>query len=67
MSGRRETVRPPRLPAPTFYTVEEAAHELGCARSTVYRFMDAGIIRSVKVGGLRRIPVDALAELARAR
>ena len=39
---------------------EEAAHALGIGRSKVYELLRAGAIASVRIGTLRRIPVDAL-------
>lgn len=37
-------------------TPEEAADQLGCGRSHIYRLIAAGEVRSVKVGRLRRVP-----------
>lgn len=42
--------------------VEEAARRLGIGRSSMYRLITAGEIESVRVGGLRRIPVPCLDE-----
>ena len=39
---------------------EEAAEALSISRTTLYGLLASGAIRSVKVGGLRRIPVEAL-------
>jgi excisionase family DNA binding protein len=44
------------------YTPLEAASALGVSRSTLYLLLSSGQINSVKVGALRRIPVDALAD-----
>ena len=41
---------------------EDAARVLGIGRTKVYELMRSGALRSVRVGGLRRIPVAALAE-----
>ena len=41
---------------------EEAARALGVGRTKVYELMRCGALRSVRVGGLRRIPVAALNE-----
>ncbi len=41
---------------------EDAARVLGVGRTKVYELMHSGALRSVRVGGLRRIPVAALAE-----
>ena len=50
--------RPPRL----LLRPEDAADMLSLSRTTVYGLLRSGALRSVKVGGLRRIPVDALEE-----
>lgn len=44
----------------TAYTVEEAAQSLGCSRAHLYRAIAAGSLVSIKIGRLRRIPVQAL-------
>jgi excisionase family DNA binding protein len=44
-------------------TAQEAAQALGVSRTKIYDLMRSGRLRSVKIGGSRRIPVDALAEL----
>ena len=36
---------------------EDAAHVLGIGRTKVYELIRSGALRSVRVGGLRRIPV----------
>ena len=41
----------------------EAAEHLSVGRSKVYELMRLGQLRSVKIGGCRRIPRAALAEL----
>ena len=41
---------------------EDAARALGVGRTKVYELMRSGALRSVRVGGLRRIPVAALNE-----
>jgi excisionase family DNA binding protein len=40
------------------FHVKEAA-----ARSTLYKLMAAGTLRSVKIGGRRLVPIDALEAL----
>lgn len=52
-----EELRPLRL-----YEVPVVAATLAVSRSRLYEMMDAGIIRSVKVGRSRRIPAEALQE-----
>lgn len=41
-------------------SVDEAAQSLHISRVGIYRLMQRGELRSVKVGGLRRISVTAL-------
>jgi excisionase family DNA binding protein len=41
---------------------EDAARVPGVGRTKVYELMRSGALRSVRVGGLRRIPVVALNE-----
>jgi excisionase family DNA binding protein len=41
---------------------EDAATALGVGRTKVYELMRSHALRSVKIGGLRRIPAAALAE-----
>lgn len=41
---------------------EDAARMLGLGRIKVYELMQSGALRSVRVGGLRRVPVAALDE-----
>lgn len=41
---------------------EDAARMLGLGRIKVYELMRSGALRSVRVGGLRRVPVAALDE-----
>lgn len=48
---------------PLLLTPHEAAKVLKVSRTKVYDLMRSGLLRSVKLGGSRRIPVDALAEL----
>lgn len=45
------------------YHVKEAAKAYGWSRSTLYKLMEAGTLRSVKIGGRRLIPRDALEAL----
>jgi excisionase family DNA binding protein len=43
-------------------TSEEAAQALRVGRSKIYELMRSGELRSVKIGGSRRVSVTALAE-----
>ncbi len=47
-------------------TAEEAARALRVGRSKVYELMRSGVLRSVKIGGSRRISATALAEFVAA-
>ena len=42
-------------------TVEQAAHRLGIGRSTAYQLIGNGQLRSIRIGHLRRVPVQELA------
>lgn len=41
-------------------TVAEAARRMGIGRTTLYKYVASGEIPSVKVGRLRRVPVEAV-------
>jgi excisionase family DNA binding protein len=41
-------------------TVPEAAKALGISRSKLYQLISAGTVRSVRIDGSRRVPVEAL-------
>jgi excisionase family DNA binding protein len=60
MSGRAAVTASP--PVTLMLTLEEAALALRVGRSKVYDLMRSGELRSVKIGGSRRISVNALAE-----
>jgi excisionase family DNA binding protein len=49
-------------PRPLLLRPEEAAEILRVGRSKVYELMRAGLLRSVKIGGSRRVSAIALAE-----
>ena len=46
-------------------TVMEAAHRLGIGRSLMYELLASGSVASIRVGRLRRVPCDALADFVR--
>jgi excisionase family DNA binding protein len=56
-----EETSPAQL-APLLLTPEEAAQVLRVGRSKVYDLIRTGTLRSVKIGGSRRISISALAE-----
>jgi len=41
-------------------TVPEAAEALAISRSNLYELIAAGLVRSVRIDGSRRVPVEAL-------
>lgn len=45
---------------PVLLTVEEAAERLRVGRTTMYALVSSGAIESVKVGRLRRVPVECV-------
>jgi excisionase family DNA binding protein len=45
---------------PLLLTVMEAVEVLSIGRTTLYRLMDAGDIRTVRVGSSRRVPMKSL-------
>lgn len=47
---------------PLLYRVEEAAQALRVSRTQVYALIRCGALRTVKIGGSRRVPVTAVAE-----
>jgi excisionase family DNA binding protein len=51
---------------PMLLTLKETAVVLRVGRSKLYELMAAGRLRSVKIGGSRRIPATALAEFVAA-
>lgn len=47
-----------------FYSVSEAADFLGVSKTTMYRYLNEGVIKAVKLNGsLWKIPVEALKKL----
>jgi excisionase family DNA binding protein len=41
-------------------TVPEAAKALAISRSKLYELLAAGLVRSVRIDGSRRVPIEAL-------
>ena len=41
-------------------TIPEAANSLAISRSKLYELLAAGTVRSVRIDGSRRVPVEAL-------
>lgn len=46
--------------ADVLLTVEEAARRLNIGRTTMYSLVSAGVIESVTIGRLRRVPAECL-------
>jgi excisionase family DNA binding protein len=46
-------------------TVEAAAAQLSISRTRMYALIKTGDVASVRIGRLRRVPADALAEFVR--
>lgn len=44
-------------------TPVEAAHALGIGRSKLYQLLQAGRLKSVRIGSCRRIPLEAVHDL----
>ena len=47
-------------------TAVEAAEQLTVSRTKVYELMAAGTLRSIRIGRLRRVPIDALRDFIEA-
>jgi excisionase family DNA binding protein len=47
---------------PLLYRVEEAAEALRISRTQIYALIRCGELRTVKIGGSRRVPVTACTE-----
>jgi len=60
-----EIARPLRMADVQLLTVTEVASYLGIGRSSVYELMYRGELRSVKIGGSRRIRYSDLGEYVR--
>jgi Helix-turn-helix domain len=61
-TGRQPASLPPASAA-LAYRVNDAAAISGLGRSSLYKLMNSGQLRSVLVAGRRLIPADALREL----
>jgi excisionase family DNA binding protein len=48
-----------------FFSIREAANQLGVGRTLMQELLDSGRIRSVRAGRRRLVPVDALREFAK--
>lgn len=46
---------------PLLLSIEQVAQQLNVGRTTAYRLIQEGIIPSVKIGRLRRVPVNEVA------
>ena len=59
LAQRRAPVDPPAL-----LTLTDAARAIGCSRATVTRWADSGRLRTIGGRKSRRVPRQAIAELA---
>jgi excisionase family DNA binding protein len=55
---------PQPKPARLLLTVEETAERLGIGRTFAWRLVGTGVLKSVQIGRLRRVHVDAIREYA---
>ncbi len=60
--GRHETHGSRTLPTRILLTVEEAAEVLTISRWKVFELIRTRQLRSIKIGGLRRVPRSAIEE-----
>ena len=58
--------RPAAVDGHLVLTLEEAAAQIGTGRSTTYELTRTGLLRTVRIGRLLRIPASAVAALRRA-
>ena len=49
-----------------FYRVTEVAELIGCSRTTIYSLVAAGEIPTVRIGGMLRVPAEAVRKLGQA-
>lgn len=61
---RKRRQHRPRPPVePLVYTPQEAADALRISRPMIYKLIDAGDLRSLKIGSRRMIPLTAIEAL----
>lgn len=68
MTGRStRTPRSPKIGPPQrlLLSIDEVADVLGVSPSTVYGMMRTGTLPYIRIGGRRKVPVDAVDRLAR--
>ena len=58
-----QVTKPPGSGDRRGYQINEAAVAYRLSRSTIYKLIATGVLRSVKVGGRRLIPVEAIEDL----
>ena len=51
--------------APLVYSLDRAASMIDLSRRSLYRLIDAGELRTVKLGRRRLVPADELARITR--
>jgi excisionase family DNA binding protein len=70
LAGSKHQLERPKSPDPTFppplaYRIDDAVRASGLGRSTIYKLLTSGRLRSVRVAGRRLIPAEALLDLLR--
>lgn len=61
----RETPSRSDIPVRDYYTVNETMVRLGgISRATIYELINSGELRTVKLGGRRLVPAEAIHEIA---
>ena len=55
----------PDTSAPLVYSLDRAASMIDLSRRSLYRLIDAGELRTVKLGRRRLVPADELARITR--
>lgn len=55
----------PALPPPEFFTVQETAEILKVHHNTIRNWVDRGILKCLRLGGVIRVPAAAIEALAK--
>jgi excisionase family DNA binding protein len=64
ISAIRASEVPHSMSEKLFLRPAEVGELIGCSRTKVYELINAGTIPSVRIGGLLRVPAEALRRLA---
>ena len=52
-----------RRPMPRLLAIKQAIYELGISRTALYELINAGKLKTVKIGRRRLVPTEAIEEL----